>query len=180
MTTAPRHTVAARVSRRKPSEADKTAQKQVGRPKGEPSTIINVRVPLALLARLDRYLDRLEGQTGLQANRGMIARHALQLFLETHEPSRPQERGAPPMPDRNTFHHAYQTVGKGRAFVRIHRLRASLGWGRERFDTMLRTLAAEGVVELHGGDPSQMTEAEVAESYWDTSGQVYLTVSWRG
>lgn len=85
MTTAPRHTVAARVSRGKPPEADNTAQKHVGRPKGEPSTIINVRVPLALLARLDRYLDRLEGQTGLRANRGMIARHALELFLASHE-----------------------------------------------------------------------------------------------
>jgi len=56
-----------------------------GRPKGEPSTIVNVRFPVALLARLDRYLDRLEVQTGLKANRGMIARRALEIFLETHE-----------------------------------------------------------------------------------------------
>jgi len=56
-----------------------------GRPKGEPSTIVNVRFPVALLARLDRYLNRLEVQTGLQANRGMIARRALEIFLETHE-----------------------------------------------------------------------------------------------
>ena len=55
-----------------------------GRPKGEPSTIVNVRLPVTLLARLDRYLDRLEGQTGLKANRGMIARRALELFLESH------------------------------------------------------------------------------------------------
>ena len=44
-----------------------------------------MRFPVALLARLDRYLDRLEVQTGLQANRGMSARRALELFLETHE-----------------------------------------------------------------------------------------------
>ena len=36
-----------------------------------------------LLAQLDRYIDRLESQTGLKANRGMIARRALELFLET-------------------------------------------------------------------------------------------------
>jgi hypothetical protein len=37
-----------------------------------------------LLAQLDRYIDQLEVQTGLTANRGMIARRALALFLETH------------------------------------------------------------------------------------------------
>lgn len=58
--------------------------KPVGRPKGDPSTIINVRLPLTLLAQLDRYLDRLEGRTGLKANRGMITRRALELFLATH------------------------------------------------------------------------------------------------
>jgi len=36
-----------------------------------------------LLAQLDRYIDQLEVQTGLKANRGMIARRAIALFLET-------------------------------------------------------------------------------------------------
>lgn len=70
---------------RKPLGQDATAKKPAGRPRGEPSTIVNVRLPLALLARLDRYLDRLEVQTGLKANRGMIARRALELFLEAQE-----------------------------------------------------------------------------------------------
>jgi len=43
-----------------------------------------VRLPLTLVAQLDRYLDRLEEQTGLKANRGMIARRALALFLASH------------------------------------------------------------------------------------------------
>jgi hypothetical protein len=42
------------------------------------------------LARLERDLDRLEVQTGLKAKRGMIARRALALFLETHEGQAPQ------------------------------------------------------------------------------------------
>ena len=58
--------------------------KPVGRPKGAPSTIINLRLPLDLLSRLDRYLDYREVHTGLKANRGMMARRALELFLETH------------------------------------------------------------------------------------------------
>jgi hypothetical protein len=33
------------------------------------------------------YIDQLESHTGLKAHRGMIARRALELFLETHEAS---------------------------------------------------------------------------------------------
>src|ERR1700704_1468659 len=60
------------------------AKKPVGRPKGAPSTIVNVRLPLTLVVQLDRYLDRLERQTGLKTNRGMIARRALEGFLAAH------------------------------------------------------------------------------------------------
>ena len=68
----------------KQSKADHIPRKKAGRPKGAPSTIVNLRIPVDLLAQLDRYIDRLEVQTGLKANRGMIARRALELFLETH------------------------------------------------------------------------------------------------
>jgi len=68
-----------------PLEQDATAKKPGGRPRGDPSTLVNVRLPFARLARLDRDLDRLEVQTGLKANRGMMARRALELFLEAHE-----------------------------------------------------------------------------------------------
>jgi hypothetical protein len=70
-----------------PRREEPTPRKKAGRPKGPPSTIVNLRLPLELLARLDRYIDRLESHTGLKAHRGMIARRALELFLETHEAS---------------------------------------------------------------------------------------------
>ena len=70
--------------RRQPSQAETTSPHKAGRPPGPPSTIVNLRIPLDLLAQLDRYIDQLEVQTGLKANRGMIARRALALFLETH------------------------------------------------------------------------------------------------
>ena len=57
----------------------------VGRPKGPESTIVNVRIPLELLERLNRYLDRLEMRRGVKANRGMITRQALAAFLDTEE-----------------------------------------------------------------------------------------------
>jgi hypothetical protein len=76
----------------RPSDAKLPAKRPVGRPKGEPSTIVNVRLPLTLLARLDRYLDQLEWQTGRKANRGMIARRALELFLASHPSGRASGR----------------------------------------------------------------------------------------
>jgi hypothetical protein len=54
-----------------------------GRPKGEGSTVINVRVPGALMHRLARSLDMLETTTGLRTNRGAILRHALKGFRES-------------------------------------------------------------------------------------------------
>jgi hypothetical protein len=78
-------TVPRQAGGKKPPGQDNVPKNPVGRPRGAPSTIVNVRLPLALVARLDRYLDRLEVQTGRKVNRGMIARRALELFLETHE-----------------------------------------------------------------------------------------------
>src|SRR5258705_7300076 len=84
MTVKPRRPVDGMPGPAQSSRATATAKKPVGRPQGEPSTIVNVRLPLPLVAELDRYLDRLEGQTGLKANRGMITRRALALFLASH------------------------------------------------------------------------------------------------
>ena len=84
MPATPRHPRHVQQGRTPPSSTDTTPQKKVGRPRGAPSTIVNLRIPVALLAQLDRSIDRLEGQTGRKANRGMIARRALELLLETH------------------------------------------------------------------------------------------------
>ena len=83
MTAAPRHPRQAKEGSGSQVKTDRPSQKQAGRPVRAPSTIVNLRIPLALLAQLDRYIDQLEVQTGLKANRGMIARRALALFLET-------------------------------------------------------------------------------------------------
>ena len=84
MPAAPRHPRRVQPGRKPLSIVDTTPQKKAGRPHGVPSTIVNLRIPTDLLAQLDRYIDLLEVQTGLKANRGMIARRAFALFLETH------------------------------------------------------------------------------------------------
>jgi hypothetical protein len=84
MTPTPQHTRHPQAGSGQPARADHTPQKKAGRPQGAPSTLVNLRIPVDLLAQLDRSIDRLEVQPGLKANRGLIARRALELFLETH------------------------------------------------------------------------------------------------
>jgi hypothetical protein len=82
--------------------------------------------------------------------------------------------------DRLAFQEAYARVGQGRDFVRIHRLRAALGWPRVHFDRVLRELMADYSVELHAGDPLLFTDADLSDSFTDEHGTLYLTLSWRG
>ena len=72
---------------------------------------------------------------------------------------------APAVDDPHALRAAYEQVGQSRPFVRIHRLRAHLQWPRDRFDRLLRQRRADYVIELHGGDPSQLSEAEVRDSF---------------
>jgi hypothetical protein len=60
-------------------------KRSVGRPKDEPATVVNVRILIALVERPDRYLDKLETETGLTTNRGALIRHAVKVFLESKE-----------------------------------------------------------------------------------------------
>jgi hypothetical protein len=90
MTTAPRHPRQAQEGRGQQSRTDTTPPKKAGRPKGAPSPIVTLRIPLDLVAQLDHYIDRFEIQTGLKANRGMMARRALELFLATRSTGKSQ------------------------------------------------------------------------------------------
>jgi hypothetical protein len=81
---------------------------------------------------------------------------------------------------RSAFKAAYDEVGQGGDFVRIHRLRNALGWSPVHFDQILRDLTATYTVEIHGGDPSLLTAAELRDSFTDPHGTLYITMSWRG
>jgi hypothetical protein len=105
--------------------------------------------------------------------------HMPMLHLSSHAPAQDTTQ-ASAEDERLAFHTAYTTVGHGRSFVRIHRLRDALPWPRERFDGVLRTLLADYTVELHGGDPSVMTEEELRHSFTDADGTLYIALSWRG
>jgi hypothetical protein len=54
-----------------------------GRPKGPESTVVNIRIPLDLLARLDRYIDsELRWSHEGDINRATVMREALTALLK--------------------------------------------------------------------------------------------------
>lgn len=85
-----------------------------------------------------------------------------------------------PTDGRSAFKAACEKVAKGQKFVRIHRVREYLNWPGERFDRMLMHLMADYTIELHGGDPSIMTENEIKASFVDENGLLYINLTWWG
>jgi len=81
--------------------------------------------------------------------------------------------------DRQKMKEAYDHVGGGRSFVRIHAMREYLNWSRQRFDQSLEQLTRELAIQLHFGDPSVLTEKQLEDSYVDDEGQVCITITWR-
>jgi len=85
-----------------------------------------------------------------------------------------------PVNGRVAFKDAYNRIGKGRGFVRIHRIREDLNWSRERFDHILLDLMSDYTIELHGGDPTTLSEQEITDSFTDENGLLYINVTWWG
>lgn len=92
----------------------------------------------------------------------------------------PETSSVEPEDARSAFKDAYDRVGEGGDFVRIHRLRDALGWSRERFDQVLMDLMADYTVELHGGEPARLAATDLRDSFTDVHGTLYITLSWRG
>jgi len=59
---------------------EKQPKRRPGRPAGEKSTVVPVRIPISLLELLNQYVDKVD-QSGLSTNRGTVIRDALKMFL---------------------------------------------------------------------------------------------------
>jgi len=81
---------------------------------------------------------------------------------------------------KSAFKSAYNEIGKGRNFVRIHRIREYLNWPDLEFNKVLEELMADYIIELHGGDPSSLTEEQINNSFTDKKGFLYITLTWWG
>lgn len=82
--------------------------------------------------------------------------------------------------DRAAFGAACRALARDQGLIRIHALRAYLDWPRQRFDDMLREMMAAYAIELHGGDPSALTEFQLEGAYRDPNGLLYITLTWWG
>jgi Arc/MetJ-type ribon-helix-helix transcriptional regulator len=139
------------------------------------SSVLSLRLPDELIQRLDRYLDWSHVQRRTKLSRNAAVREALRLWPDDQE----QHAGLSASQTlHQRFQTAYQSVSDGDQGARIYRVRAALGWPRERFDAVLEALRAEGQVELLRGLASTLREEDIRDSY-PVHGQLYITVKWR-
>lgn len=143
--------------------------------KSEDAQIVSVRLPRALIQRLDRYLDWQHLHRQAKSSRNAAIRHALNNWLDEQE----QRAGfLEPRVQRQQFHNAYHSLSTRHEWVAIDHLRQLLPWSRERFDAMVETLRADHHVELDRAEPSAMRENAI-ESCYQVHGQFYHRLRWR-
>ncbi|MBQ7196379.1 MAG: hypothetical protein IJS40_03115 [Synergistaceae bacterium] len=78
------------------------------------------------------------------------------------------------------FKAAFDSLDKGRIFVRICDLRRTLNWPREIFDKALIQLRNAGIIQLHVGDASLMTPEDIRDCFIDENNFRMGTVTWHG
>ena len=142
--------------------------------KSDDSPIVSVRLPYALIQRLDRYLDWCDRYRRAKSSRNATIREALSSWLEDQE----QIAGflEPPTQGQQLYN-ASRSLSTRHEWVAIHQLRALMPWPHERFDTVVEALRADHQVELERGEPSEMTQQALQGSY-QVHGQYYRRLRW--
>ncbi len=146
-------------------------------PRKEPdaSRVVSVRLPDALLQRLDRSLDWSAPHRRVPSTRNAAIREALSAWLDQQE----QRAGLlQPHMLRRQFQATYNRLRHHHDGVPISRLRELLRWPRERFDAVLEALRADQHVELEGLKDHAL-EAHASQDSSHVHGQLYVRVRWR-
>jgi hypothetical protein len=146
-------------------------------PRKEPddSRVVSVRLPDALLQRLDRYLDWRAPHRRVPSTRNAAIREALSAWLDQQE----QLAGLlQPHTLRRQFQATYNSIRPHHDGVPISRLRELLRWPRERFDAVLEALRADQQVELEVLKDNDL-EAQASQDSYHVHGQLYVRVRWR-
>jgi hypothetical protein len=146
-------------------------------PRKEPddSRVVSVRLPDALLQRLDRYLDWSAPHRRVPSTRNAAIREALSAWLDQQE----QLAGLLQPPTlRRQFQATYNSIRHHHDGVPISRLRELLQWPRERFDAVLEALRAEHQVDLEALQENALDVPATQDSY-HVHGQLYVRLRWR-
>jgi DNA-binding transcriptional MerR regulator len=146
-------------------------------PRKEPdnSRVVSVRLPDALLQRLDRYLDWRAPPRRLLSTRNAAIRKALSAWRDQQE----QLAGLlQPHTLRRQFQATYNSIRHHHDGVPLARLRELLQWPRERFDAVLEARRADQQVELEVLKDNAL-EAQARQDSYPVHGQLYVRVRWR-
>src|SRR5215475_539553 len=146
-------------------------------PRQEPdaSRVVSVRLPDALLQRLDRSLDWSAPHRRVPSTRNAAIREALRAWLDQ------QEQRAGLLQSHMLQRQLQATSNSLRPHhdgVPSSRLRELLRWPRERFDAVLEALRAEQQVELEVLK-DHAREAHARQDSDHVHGQLYVRVRWR-
>ena len=139
-------------------------------PRKEPdaSRVVSVRLPDALLQRLDRSLDWRAPHRRVPSTRNAAIREALSAWLDQQE----QRAGLlQPHMLRRQFQATYNRLRHHHDGVPISRLRELLRWPRERFDAVLEARRADQHVELEGLKDHAL-EAHASQDSYHVHGQL--------
>ena len=146
-------------------------------PRQEPdaSRVVSVRLPDALLQRLDRSLDWSAPHRRAPSTRNAAIREALSAWLDQQE----QRAGLlQPHLLRRQFQATYNSLRHHHDGVPISQLRELLQWPRERFDAVLEALRADQQVEL-AVLKDHAREAHASQDSYYVHGQLDVRVRWR-
>ena len=78
------------------------------------------------------------------------------------------------------FRKAYEELHIFREFVRICDLRRKLGWPREAFDGMIRTLRDNRIIRVIRADESMLTQEEIRDCFVDENKTLMGLITWNG
>ena len=62
-------------------------------------------------------------------------------------------------------------------YIRFFKIRNILNWNYNKFNKFIDSLIYQGLIEVHQGDPSVLTDQDYNDSYFDNDDNFYLSFS---
>lgn len=152
--------------------------KELSAAKGKSPKAVGRLMPFTKKDCMKIFLDLLEkGRIRMTLNETLEPRIFLTDDPRNEEPQNKKEESPYTL---EIFRNAFQSLDKGRIFVRICDLRRALKWPHDVFDGALKQLRDAGIIQLHVGDASLMTQEDIKDCFIDENHFRMGTVTWHG